>query len=309
MDIRECMEKAPAILMEGALGERLKREYGLTFDKNVDMGAMVYQPEAKKALKELWDGYIEISKRYDLPFLATTTTRRTNKSRVYRGKYDESIIKDNVDYLRSIAEKSGITMYVGGLMGCAGDAYTGKDCLPESKAKEFHCWEAELFRKADVDFLYAAIIPTLEEAAGIAAAASETEIPYIISFTIQRDGRLIDGTPISEAIEYIDGNTENIPMCYMTNCVHPGIAYEALTKDINRCRSVRNRFKGIQGNTSALSYAELDGAEDLKTSDPVQFAEEMARLREICDIKIFGGCCGTDQRHMEEIARRLKGEA
>ena len=309
MDIRECLKKEPAILMEGALGERLKREYGLIFDENVDMAAMVYQPGARKALEELWSGYIDIAKRYDLPFMATTPTRRTNKTRVYRGKYDEAIIKDNVDNLRSVAEKSGIRMYAGGLMGCVGDAYTGKDCLPESKAREFHKWEAELFRKAKVDFLYAAIIPTLEEAAGIAKAASDTGLPYIISFTIQREGRLIDGTPISEAIEYIDGHTENIPMCYMTNCVHPKIAYEALTKDMNRCDSVQKRFKGIQGNTSALSYAELDDSADLKTSEPVQFAEDMAKLRSICDMKIFGGCCGTDQRHIEEIAKRLKGEA
>ncbi len=33
----ECFEKAPFLLMEGTLGERLKREYGLQFDEQVAM--------------------------------------------------------------------------------------------------------------------------------------------------------------------------------------------------------------------------------------------------------------------------------
>lgn len=46
-------------------------------------------------------------------------------------------------------------------------------------------------------------------------------------------------------------------------------------------------------------------AADLHTSPPEPFAEAMLRLREVGDIRIFGGCCGTDDRHMEAIARRL----
>lgn len=121
----------------------------------------------------------------------------------------------------------------------------------------------------------------------------------------EKRGRLIDGTPISEAIEYIDGMCEPAPVCYMTNCVHPDIVYEALSKDFNRNETVKKRFLGIQGNTSPLSYAELDGSKDLKCAEPADFAADMIRLKEISGIKIFGGCCGTDSRHMEETARRL----
>ncbi|MBE6021545.1 MAG: homocysteine S-methyltransferase family protein [Clostridiales bacterium] len=308
MDIRECFEKEPAILMEGALGERLKREYGLTLDPYVDLGAMVYQPASKKALKELWEEYIDIARKYALPFMATTPTRRSNKTRVYQGRYDEAIIKDNVENLRSVGKASGIKMYAGGLMGCAGDAYTGKGCLSEAKSEVFHRWEAELFKRAQADFIYAALIPALPEAAGIAKAVSYTGLPYIISFTIDKSGTLIDGTPLAEAIEYIDENAEKPPLCYMTNCIHPRHVMEALEKDISQKEIVKRRFRGVQGNTSLLSYEELDNAKELKTADPESFAEDMLKLKDVMDIKIFGGCCGTDSRHMEEIAKRLKGE-
>lgn len=114
-----------------------------------------------------------------------------------------------------------------------------------------------------------------------------------------------DGTTISEAIQYIDNITENSPICYMTNCIHPDIVYEALSWPINNCEIVHNRFIGIQANTSPLSYAQLDHSIELKTSDPTELAEAVAKLRDIAPFKIFGGCCGTDNRHMLEIAKRI----
>lgn len=190
-------------------------------------------------------------------------------------------------------------------MGCKGDAYTGEGALKEEEARMFHKWQADLFCEAKVDFLYAGIMPTLPEAIGMAQAMSDTGLPYIISFTIQKDGKLIDGTAISEAMSLIDSSVDMKPVCYMTNCVHPNIVYEALSQTFNQNSLVKNRFLGIQANTSPLSYAELDNSSDLKCSEPIQFAEDMVKLRDVHNIKIFGGCCGTDNRHMEQIAMRL----
>jgi methionine synthase I (cobalamin-dependent) len=91
----------------------------------------------------------------------------------------------------------------------------------------------------------------------------------------------------------------------MTNCVHPAVVQEALSQPFNNKELVRTRFLGIQANTSPLTYAELDQSEDLKCSDINEFAEEMARLRADKHLKIIGGCCGTDNLYMEEVARRL----
>lgn len=97
----------------------------------------------------------------------------------------------------------------------------------------------------------------------------------------------------------------NKPLCYMTNCVHPAIAHEALSQPFNHNAAVRSRFLGIQANTSPLPYAELDNAEDLKAAEPAAFADAMIRLKNDMQLKILGGCCGTDHRHMEAVASRL----
>lgn len=308
MNIENCIASNFPLLMEGALGERLKREYGLDISGDVAMADLIYSEKGRKALETLWRQYISIAHKYNLPFMATTPTRRANEERVFASGHDGMIILDNVEFLRRIKEASNIEMFIGGLMGCKGDAYTGEGALGTEEAHAFHQWQAQLFKEGKVDFLYAAIMPVLTEAAGMAKAMSDTDIPYIISFTIQRDGKLIDGHTIDYAIRFIDGSVPHKPMCYMTNCVHSDIVYEALLHEFNQTETVRTRFIGIQANTSALPYSELDGSCDLKCSSPFALAKSMMKLNAECNFRIFGGCCGTDNRHIEKIAKMLNNE-
>lgn len=292
-------------LLEGALGERLKREFGLTPHPEVALAGFVQREEGRKALRTLWLEYAGIAHRHGLPFLATTPTRRANRDRVERAGLDETLLLQSVSLLREVQSETPGEMYAGGMVGCFGDAYTGEGALSETEAYDFHRWQTELFRKAGVDFLYGALLPTLPEAAGLAKAMGETGLPYLLSFTIQRNGTLIDGTPISDAITAIDNRDYPKPLCYMTNCVHPSIVYEALSAPCNQKPNVRERFLGIQGNTSPLSYAQLDRAADLLTTGPEPFARDTLRLLERSPMQIFGGCCGTDGRHLECIAALL----
>lgn len=305
MDIERCFLSGDRILMEGALGERLKREYHISFDEHIMLAGLIYQEAGRTALNGLWRQYIKIAENYNFPFLATTPTRRANRERVQKAGLDRTVIYDNVKFLQRLQQESGIEMYAGGLMGCRGDAYTGEGAMTENDSHEFHGWQANCFKEAGADFLYAGIMPALPEAEGMAKAMSDTALPYIISFTVQKDGMLIDGTTIHRAIADIDDCTEQKPLCYMANCVHPSIVYTALSQPFNETELVKTRFLGIQANTSPLPYTELDGAKDLKCSDPESFAEEMVRLKKDKGLKIMGGCCGTDNRHLEEIARRL----
>lgn len=305
MDFAACFSRRTSLLMEGALGERLKREFLLPLDEQVALAGLVYTRDGQNALNLLWSEYAAIAQKYRLPFLATTPTRRANHDRVLASRFDSGIIKDNVAFLRQVQERQKAEMYVGGMFGCRGDAYTGEGALDCAESRRFHQWEIDLFAQAQVDFLYAALIPNAAEAAGIARAVQTCRVPYIISFTIRKDGCLIDGTTLNDAIRRIDDAVPFRPVCFMTNCVHPRILYEALSRPFNRNDTVRTRFCGIQANTSPLSYEELDHSENLMTSEPEALAREMLRLREIAPLKIFGGCCGTDEKHIEEIAKLI----
>lgn len=102
MNFIDCFNSRESILMEGALGERLKREYHLTFDENVVMASLAYSEKGRHALNQLWTEYADIALAYGLPFLATTPTRRVNKESIEKSQFDPSIIRSNVEFLRSV---------------------------------------------------------------------------------------------------------------------------------------------------------------------------------------------------------------
>ena len=55
-------------------------------------------------------------------------------------------------------------------------------------------------------------------------------------------------------------------------------------------------------NASALSHAELDAPEGLDEGDPAALARDNAALRDrLPSVRLLGGCCGTDHRHVAAI--------
>ena len=64
------------------------------------------------------------------------------------------------------------------------------------------------------------------------------------------------------------------------------------------------RIRGHPGQRVPPSHAELDAADELDAGDPHELAGEYARLMDRHpQLTILGGCCGTDERHVRQIAR------
>ena len=63
------------------------------------------------------------------------------------------------------------------------------------------------------------------------------------------------------------------------------------------------RIRGVRANASRKSHAELDDSLELDFGDPVELGQQHAELkRRLPLLNVMGGCCGTDQRHVEQIA-------
>lgn len=305
MSTPELLLNAPVILMEGALGERLKRDYGLNTTGKAGMAHLIDTPGGVQALSAIWESYIDVARRFGLPLIATTPTRRANIHSLPQAGLGADALVRNVALLRRIRDASGIDMLAGGMMGCGGNAYTGEGCLPFEAARDMHRWAARTYESAGADFLFAAIMPTMPEALAIAHAMGETSLPYLISLTIREDGCMVDGTPIADAIACIDASAPRKPVFFMTNCVHPRIVHAALSQPFNQVPHVRERFLGLQANTADLPYDMLDASPVLHTSPPDVLADSMLLLKREHGFRLFGGCCGTDASHMEAIARRI----
>ena len=190
---------------------------------------------------------------------------------------------------------------VGGNMGPKGDAYKPEEALDTNTAQSFHSFQIEALASSGVDFLQVSTLPAISEAKGIALAMSATGLPYVISFVIDKSGRLLDGTLLIEAIHQIDEQVGHTAARYAVNCVHPAVLHQAL--DVNT--GIEGRIIGFNGNTSARSADELDGLEELDTEAPDTFALANKRLLDAHDIRIIGGCCGTSPDHIRAIANLI----
>ena len=307
----EAFHRADVLLTEGAVIMRLKSEFGVAVHPDIVPG-LLYDgdPKGREALATIYRQYLAIANSSRLPIMIMTPTRRVSRDRLHASPYrGKNVIPDSVAFLaemRAGFPEHASNIFIGGLMGCAGDAYDPRNALSAADALGFHRWKAGQFQAARVDYLFAGIMPAMPEALGLARAASETGLPYIISFMIRRTGTLLDWTTIPEAIAAIDDGADPKPLCYAVNCVHPLVLREALSPPANRTSLVAERLKGIQANASPQAPEELDRKAEMVSEDPERLAEAMIGLRVDHGLKIFGGCCGTDERHIEALARKLK---
>jgi methionine synthase I (cobalamin-dependent) len=67
----------------------------------------------------------------------------------------------------------------------------------------------------------------------------------------------------------------------------------------------KNRLIGLQANTSKKSSDELDKLTHLDIEDPKPFSASMIKLYDIFGTRILGGCCGTNNLHIEAIAKKI----
>lgn len=169
-------------------------------------------------------------------------------------------------------------------------------------AKAYHSRQIETFAGKKADLITAMTLNYTDEAVGIALAAKDAGIPAVISFTVETDGSLPGGETLREAIETTDLLTDGYPSHYMINCAHPEHFKRILESD----GSWKTRIRGIRANASTRSHAELDASNDLDPGDKELLANGYSDLKKVLpELKVIGGCCGSDHSHMEEICKKL----
>ena len=309
----EFFASSACILGEGAVIERLRRSTGLELDPHIVNSAFVYDGAKRAALETICRQYLDIGSRYDLPLLLSTPTWRASRERIEAAGYaGKDLNGDNYRFLDDLRNRYGdyaSKVVICGLLSCRGDAYNPAEALSTAEAREFHGWQATMLANAGVDFLLAATLPALSEAAGLALALGATGKPYIVSFVVRSDGTLLDGTPLKDAIGAINAAARPEPLAYLVNCTHASIFRDALLHPANSSPLVRERVSGLLANTAALNPEELDNSAALVEEDPETFGRSVAALHTELGMKILGGCCGTDDRHILYLATQLQSAA
>jgi homocysteine S-methyltransferase len=195
------------------------------------------------------------------------------------------------------ASAPDVPTVLNGVVGPRGDGYVVGETMTAAEAEGYHGEQINTFAGTAAEMVSAITMTYADEAVGIARAAQAAGLPAAISFTVETDGRLPSGQPLGEAIEQVDAETGSAPAYYMINCAHPTHFQDVLDGPWLR------RIGGLRANASRMSHAELDEATELDEGDPLELAAQYLALRErLPNATVLGGCCGTDDRHVEAIA-------
>jgi S-methylmethionine-dependent homocysteine/selenocysteine methylase len=187
---------------------------------------------------------------------------------------------------------------ISGCVGPSDDGYDPQRRMTAAEAAAYHSTQIATFAGTAADMVTATTMTYAEEAIGVTRAASRAGLPVVISFTLETDGRLPSGQTLAEALAQVDRETGAAPAYYMINCAHP-THFETVLADA----AVRERVRGIRANASTRSHAELDASDELDDGDPADLATRYAALTtRLPHLNVFGGCCGTDHRHVAAIA-------
>lgn len=303
------LQNSAVILGEGAVIERLRRMPGIKLDEQVVNSALIYDGSGRAALDTICRQYLEIGRRYDLPLLLSTPTWRAGRERIAAaGLAGRDLNGDNCRFLDTLRREYGDYSHkviICGLMSCRGDAYKPEDALTTAEAHSFHAWQAEALAASGVDLLLASTLPALSEAIGLAQALADTGLNYLVSFVARPEGTLLDGTPLRDAIAAIDNQVSPPPLAYLINCTHASVFRRAVNHENNSSALVRERVIGLLANTAALSPEELNNSAELVEEAPEVFGADVAALQTELGLRILGGCCGTDERHIDSLAQQL----
>lgn len=267
--------------------------------------------DGRRRLEAYYERYLEIAARDRTGFILESPTWRASPD--WADRLD--IPLEELDALNrlSIEMLEGLmTRYsakvgpiaISGCLGPRGDGYDPREVMTEAQAQAYHAGQVRCFAQARADMVTAITMTNAPEAIGIARAARACHMPCVISFTVETDGRLPTGQPLGEAIVAVDAATGAWPAYYMINCAHPSHFEEALIQGGKWLK----RIGGLRANASKRSHQELNDSPDLDDGDPEALGREHAELlARYPHIRVFGGCCGTDDRHVACISRACRG--
>jgi homocysteine S-methyltransferase len=288
----------------------------LLFQRGLDLPSFAAFPlldseDGRRHLAEYIGDFVSLADQYDAGLVLETPTWRANRDWGGQLGYSRDDLRrvahesvELADGTRSSRKSTGTTL-ISGCVGPRGDGYVPGTTMSAPDAAAYHAQQIGDLADAGADLVTSFTFSYVEEGTGFAAAAAERGIPAVVGFTVETDGRLATGMPLGEAIETVDAATGSSVAWYMVNCAHPDHIGAGVPDGSDPWTE---RVGAVRSNASRMSHAELDEAQELDAGDPAEFGRDSVGLRRTFpNLRVVGGCCGTDIRHVTAIADAWTG--
>jgi S-methylmethionine-dependent homocysteine/selenocysteine methylase len=260
------------------------------------------------ALSRYMEGFLVLANEADAGFILDAPTWRAQSYFADVLGQDAGQLRESnrraVEFAVDLRDKfasNAQPIVINALIGPRGDAYAPEQDIAAVEAEAYHSEQLGWLAETEVDMVTAMTFAQSDEAVGVVLAASALGLPIVVSFTVETDGHLPTGQSLGDAIAAVDGSTGGAAAYFMVNCAHPDHFSEELVG-----AAWTRRIRGVRCNASRMSHAELDECEVLDAGDPAELASDYRGLKSALPwLNVFGGCCGSDLRHVTAMARAV----
>jgi len=294
-------------LTEGGIETEIMYKYGFELPQFA-VFPLLDNPDAVSTMRGMYRSYLDVAAKHGMCALMGGLDYRASPDwGELLGYSPDGLAEANhqsIAFLREIAEEYAAVIpeiLIQGLIGPRGDAYERNEIITKNEAEDYHSVQLETLKEADVDLALAATFNNIPESIGVARAAAKIGVPLGISLTLDSTSKLCSGASLVEAITTIDAETNQSPEFYSVNCSHP-VEYEPAIEPGDWI----NRVRGVRPNASKMEKIALCQIGHLEDGDPVELGKLCGDLsRRYPHMDIWGGCCGTWNVHLDEIAKNV----
>lgn len=196
-------------------------------------------------------------------------------------------------------------VYIAGSVTTLEDCYRPDLIPPQDELEKEHKEQIELLANTPIDFFLLETFNSIKEAVIASRVASATEKAFVVSFTANAEGDILNGDKWGEAIKQL--NAYN-PLALLVNCVPWPIA----TKALEKIKDATALPFGVYANGSGEADNE-DGWKFTQHQRSVGAgftpADHIDNYLQFCSrwidlgATIIGGCCGTNPEYTRAYSK------
>jgi S-methylmethionine-dependent homocysteine/selenocysteine methylase len=297
MKLKERLQQQKPILLDGALGTELQR-HGFHVRAPLWTAEPLLTSEGQQAIATIHSRYAKAGAE-----IITIDSFRTNNYTIKNSGFDldaSTLTAKAAELARKGIAEANVThrVFLAGSMTTVGDCYQPSQIPAMKTAIEDHTCSVRNLVNAGVDFILAETINSSLEAEIILSAAREAGAEVAISFVCDREGKLLNGESLSNVVPRL---LNYHPIAILVNCT-----------DFQGTEAALRVLRDFSGDLPIGAYPNVENRDNLPEHTHVdcylepkfnltEYADFMYKLIVEYQIKIIGGCCGTNPQHIEKI--------
>jgi homocysteine S-methyltransferase len=290
--VRQLLTSNELCLLDGAVGTELERRGYKTYLPLWTANAIYDCPDL---LRDIHIEYIHAGAN-----IITANTFRTSShtlSKADKGHLTKSYTVCAVEIAREAVDRSGMPAAVAGSIAPLEDCYTPELVPDVDEIRRDYMAQLEIFDDVGVDMILLETMINRVEIEVITELLKSSDIPFMISFTAEPGGKLLDGTDISTILTY---TLEARPMALLLNCRTP----ETITGNL-RYLSGYGAPIGGYGNGTGEPGGPTGWCWDHGQKSDLEYFSEVRKWYDI-GARVIGGCCGTSPSTIRMLADLVK---